>query len=365
MSVEQVRTVEHFPDPRLDALESAARLCASAVGGEAAGDARRRDPRRVPRRLDRAPHRRRRPRVERRADPRSVRARSARQRHRGIAARRRRHHRARRPRGRVARRATRPDCSSGATVTRSVGASGPNCSRSRASPIAPGRCSRVNVRVIAHVALVVFTRDLRVTDHPALATAAADADQVVPVFVLDDAILSSSFNRPNRTGFLLESLDDLGRALTAARRAARDPARRLDRRGHASGPRRRRRRRAHVGGRQWLRATTRSKRSRTRASRRGSTSRPTRAPRWCRPGRSCLRPDGEHYKVFTPYYRRWLAAPRRALVPTPGRADVAARVRHRARPGAVRGDERHAVTRGDGGRRVGGTAPARRVGRRS
>ena len=39
----------------------------------------------------------------------------------------------------------------------------------------------------------------------------ADADEVVPVFVLDDAILSSSFNRPNRTGFLLESLDDLGR----------------------------------------------------------------------------------------------------------------------------------------------------------
>ena len=27
VSVEQVRTVEHFPDPRLDALESAARLC--------------------------------------------------------------------------------------------------------------------------------------------------------------------------------------------------------------------------------------------------------------------------------------------------------------------------------------------------
>ena len=29
-SVEQVRTIEHFPDPRLDALESAATLCAAA-----------------------------------------------------------------------------------------------------------------------------------------------------------------------------------------------------------------------------------------------------------------------------------------------------------------------------------------------
>ena len=80
VSVEQVRTVEHFPDPRLDALESAARLCAAesvatlqetlvgeiraefladwtallTVDGVLA--------------------------VERRADPRSVRARSARQR---------------------------------------------------------------------------------------------------------------------------------------------------------------------------------------------------------------------------------------------------------------------------------------------
>jgi len=50
-----------------------------------------------------------------------------------------------------------------------------------------------------------------VSDHPALARAAADADHVVPLFVLDDAILTSSFNRPNRTGFLLESLSDLSR----------------------------------------------------------------------------------------------------------------------------------------------------------
>jgi deoxyribodipyrimidine photo-lyase len=32
---------------------------------------------------------------------------------------------------------------------------------------------------------MVFTRDLRVTDNPALAAAAAGADQMIPVFVLD------------------------------------------------------------------------------------------------------------------------------------------------------------------------------------
>src|SRR5215212_1508275 len=63
------------------------------------------------------------------------------------------------------------------------------------------------------VAVVVFTRDLRVDDHPALARAAREAEHVVPLFVLDDTILASSYNRPNRTGFLLESLHDLDGAL--------------------------------------------------------------------------------------------------------------------------------------------------------
>ena len=68
---------------------------------------------------------------------------------------------------------------------------------------------------MASAAVVVFTRDLRVDDQPALARAAREAEHVVPLFVLDDAILGSSFNRPNRTGFLLDSLHDLDDALRA------------------------------------------------------------------------------------------------------------------------------------------------------
>jgi deoxyribodipyrimidine photo-lyase len=34
-------------------------------------------------------------------------------------------------------------------------------------------------------ALVLFTRDLRVRDQPALASAAREAEQIVPAFVLD------------------------------------------------------------------------------------------------------------------------------------------------------------------------------------
>jgi deoxyribodipyrimidine photo-lyase len=62
-------------------------------------------------------------------------------------------------------------------------------------------------------AVVLFTRDLRVHDHPALHTACRDADRVVPLFVLDDAILRSRYAAPNRVAALLEALRDLRSAL--------------------------------------------------------------------------------------------------------------------------------------------------------
>jgi deoxyribodipyrimidine photo-lyase len=62
-------------------------------------------------------------------------------------------------------------------------------------------------------AIVVYGRDLRVADHPALAAAAAHADTVIPLFVLDAAILRGDFNRPNRAAMLAASLADLDRGL--------------------------------------------------------------------------------------------------------------------------------------------------------
>src|SRR3954451_18903343 len=58
-------------------------------------------------------------------------------------------------------------------------------------------------------AIVLFTRDLRVRDHPALASA-AEAGEVVPLFVLDERLTGTS---ANRTAFLLESLRGLRSAL--------------------------------------------------------------------------------------------------------------------------------------------------------
>ncbi|MFD4638253.1 cryptochrome/photolyase family protein [Lentzea sp. NPDC058436] len=60
--------------------------------------------------------------------------------------------------------------------------------------------------------IALFTRDLRVRDNPVLHAAAA-ADRCVPLFVLDDAITSSSFSNANRASFLHDSLADLDASL--------------------------------------------------------------------------------------------------------------------------------------------------------
>ncbi len=61
-------------------------------------------------------------------------------------------------------------------------------------------------------AIVLFTRDLRLHDNPALHQARDRARQVVPLFVADPA-LDAAERSPNRARFLAESLADLRQAL--------------------------------------------------------------------------------------------------------------------------------------------------------
>ena len=63
---------------------------------------------------------------------------------------------------------------------------------------------------MSDVAVALFTRDLRVHDNPVL-TAAARSDRVVPLVVLDEGL--RGFYRPNRTRFLVDCLRDLRDAL--------------------------------------------------------------------------------------------------------------------------------------------------------
>ena len=158
-------------------------------------------------------------------------------------------------------------------------------------------------------AVVAFTRDLRVDDHPALAAAARAADTVVPLFVFDDAILGSSFNRPNRTGFLLESLTDLDaqlRALGAALVVRRgdwiaEVVAVVRATGAAS---------VHMSGD--VSAYAQQREARLRASGAEHRFRVELAPGVTLVEPGALRPGtgasgDDHYKVFTPYWRRWAA----------------------------------------------------------
>ena len=68
------------------------------------------------------------------------------------------------------------------------------------------------VSLLMSTSIVWFRRDLRVHDHPSL-TAAAKAGSVVPVFVLDDALLEGRFASGPRTRFLYGCLADLRESL--------------------------------------------------------------------------------------------------------------------------------------------------------
>jgi deoxyribodipyrimidine photo-lyase len=57
--------------------------------------------------------------------------------------------------------------------------------------------------------IVWYRNDLRIHDHPALATAAVDADRIIPVFILNDDLLHSDRASSNRNRFLLQCLADL------------------------------------------------------------------------------------------------------------------------------------------------------------
>jgi deoxyribodipyrimidine photo-lyase len=69
---------------------------------------------------------------------------------------------------------------------------------------------------VTRPAIVWFRRDLRLTDHPALAAAIGRQGPVVPLFVLDPRLLAGRWSSPSRNWFLLESLRHLDADLRQA-----------------------------------------------------------------------------------------------------------------------------------------------------
>ena len=164
-------------------------------------------------------------------------------------------------------------------------------------------------------AVVLFTRDLRVHDQPALAAAAREAEAVVPLFVLDDGILGSDFARPNRVEFLRQSLADLDRSLE--QRGSRLFLRRGDVVAETM------RIAGEVRAEAVFLSGDVSAYARRREERLARATGEARLELRVMPGATVVPPgdvatsNGEHYSVFTPYYRQWRQAPRRAAEPAP------------------------------------------------
>jgi len=81
------------------------------------------------------------------------------------------------------------------------------------------RCAPYGRRVTT--SLLWFRRDLRLADHPALLAARDAADEVVPIFVLDDVLRGPS--GPARLAFLYRNLRDLQQRTGGALRVVHGP----------------------------------------------------------------------------------------------------------------------------------------------
>jgi deoxyribodipyrimidine photo-lyase len=163
-------------------------------------------------------------------------------------------------------------------------------------------------------AVVLFNRDLRTHDHPAL-TAAARADRVVPLFVFDDRLLGSRFAAPNRVAFMLESLRDLDESLRRA--GARLFLRRGDVVREAIAVSRR------CGASELHVSADWSAYARDREERLARACEEERIAFAAHPGVTVLPPGavtpagGDHFKVFSPYHRAWSEAPQREALGAP------------------------------------------------
>ena len=172
--------------------------------------------------------------------------------------------------------------------------------------------------------VVLFTRDLRLHDHPALHEAQRRG-KVVPAFVLDDAILESSYGRPNRVGFLIDSLRDLDASLKS--KEARLVIRRGDVVAETMGIA------EDAGADALFMSADYSKYARTREQRLGSACEGRGIEFRTFDGVSVVAPgdvtpaNGDHFKVFTPYFSKWKAAGRRSVHEAPRSLDSPSSIR--------------------------------------
>ncbi|MFE9702750.1 cryptochrome/photolyase family protein [Streptomyces sp. NPDC005930] len=202
--------------------------------------------------------------------------------------------------------------------------------------------------------VVLFTRDLRLHDHPPLRAALDRSAAVVPLFVRDRAVDAAGFAAPNRLALLADCLRDLDAGL-------RDRGGRLVVRsgdlveqvcavaGEAEADE------VHMAADVSAHAHRREERLRSALEARGCRLHVHDAVTTVLAPGSFTPASSDHFAVFTPYFRRWcdhrvrepLAAPRGVRVPDgvgseplPGRGAPA-----ELSPGLAAGGEREARKR--------------------
>ncbi|MFE5536429.1 cryptochrome/photolyase family protein [Streptomyces sp. NPDC056492] len=202
-----------------------------------------------------------------------------------------------------------------------------------------------------NVAVVLYTSDLRLHDHPPLRAALSSCDRVVPLFVRDRAVDAAGFAAPNRLAFLADCLADLdaglrerGGRLTLRSGDAVAEVLALVRECDAD--------EVHMAAGVSGYAHTREERLRAALEAEGVRLYVHEAVVTVAAPGAVLPAGSDHFAVFTPYFRRWAELPPRAVAaaprsvrvpdgigsePLPRRADLTG-----VSPGLARGGEREA-----------------------
>ncbi|MCH0539859.1 deoxyribodipyrimidine photo-lyase [Streptomyces sp. MUM 203J] len=203
------------------------------------------------------------------------------------------------------------------------------------------------------VSVVLFTADLRVHDHPPLRAALQGAHEVVPLFVRDPAVDRAGFAAPNRLAFLADCLADLDKAL-------RDRGGRLVLRvgdtvaevcslvGEAQADE------VHMAAGHSAFARARQARLRRALEADGCRLYVHEAVVTAVPPGALTPQGGDHFAVFTPYFRRWAEAPLRGPLPAPRAVRVPSHLRSEPLP------SRSAVAGASAGLAAGGESQGRR-----
>ena len=164
-------------------------------------------------------------------------------------------------------------------------------------------------------AVIWFRRDLRMADNPALAAAAEVPGGVVAVFCFEPGLTRGRHGSPNRNAYLLASLRELDESLKAAGSRLHyrhgDPAEEIPGLAAAIGAAK-----VHVNRDHTVHAR---RRDRAVASALAADGRELAG----HSGLTCAEPaqivtgEGGPFRVFTPFHKAWLDAPRRDRAPTP------------------------------------------------